>query len=289
MARKRVLTQEEEEKLRDVDAYDHRDQKRYNNPPAGKARYDREPEQTHTYSYDPNLDPSLQWAGKREREDFDVLSTSIHIHESIKPSKILRSVQTIGDDTSERRLRLFGESPVERMKRRRDALEFYKHGVDWTNRLIAGDSLIVMSSLLQKEGMAGTVQMVYFDPPYGIKYGSNFQPFINKMSVHDKKDSDLDQTPEQITAFRDTWELGVHSYLTFIRDRLLLIRELLTNTGSVFVQISDGNVHHVREICDEVFDAKNFVSQIVYTKTSGLGSNFLYSVSDPKITPIVAL
>ena len=126
-----------------------------------------------------------------------------------------------------------------------------------------------MNSLLEKEGMAGKVQMIYIDPPYGIKYGSNFQPFVNKRDVKDGKDEDLTAEPEQIRAFRDTWELGIHSYLTYLRDRLLLARELLTEIGSVFVQISDENVHHVRELMDEVFGAENFVSIISFrTKTS---------------------
>ena len=125
---------------------------------------------------------------------------------------------------------------------------------------MAGDSLLVMNSLLQKESMAGKVQMIYIDPPYGIKYGSNFQPFVGKRDVKDRNDADLTQEPEMIKAFRDTWELGIHSYLTYLRDRLLLARELLHESGSVFVQISDENLHHVREIMDEVFGVENFVS-----------------------------
>src|SRR5690606_33395504 len=150
----------------------------------------------------------------------------------------------------------------------------------WANRLIAGDSLLVMNSLLQKESMAGKVQMIYIDPPYGIKYGSNFQPFVNKRDVKDRKDEDLTQEPEMIKAFRDTWELGIHSYLTYLRDRLLLAKELLHESGSVFVQISDENLHHVREILDELFGAKNFVSLIIYKKTTSASSDGLASVAD---------
>ena len=162
----------------------------------------------------------------------------------------------------------------------REAIEFYKHAHNWSNRLIAGDSLLVMNSLLEKEGMAGQVQMLYFDPPYGIKYGSNFQPFVNKRDVKDGKDEDLTAEPEMVKAFRDTWELGLHSYLSYLRDRLLLARELLHESGSVFVQISDENVHHVREIMDEVFGAKNFCSQIQYLKTAGLADKLLPTVAD---------
>jgi Adenine specific DNA methylase Mod len=132
-----------------------------------------------------------------------------------------------------------------------------------------------MNSLLEKEGLAGKVQMVYIDPPYGIKYGSNFQPFVNKRDVKDGKDEDLTAEPEQIRAFRDTWELGIHSYLTYLRDRLLLARELLAESGSVFVQISDENVHHMRELMDEVFGSKNFVALIPFGKTAGAGAKVI--------------
>jgi len=144
----------------------------------------------------------------------------------------------------------------------REEIEFYKHRDGWTNRLVAGDSLLVMNSLLEKEGMGGKVQMVYFDPPYGIKYGSNFQPFVNKRDVKDGNDQDLTAEPEMIKAFRDTWELGIHSYLTYLRDLLLLAKELLHESGSIFVQISDENVHLVRCLMDEVFGVENFVSLI---------------------------
>ncbi len=154
----------------------------------------------------------------------------------------------------------------------RDAIDFYKHERGWANRLVAGDSLLVMNSLLQKESMAGQVQMIYLDPPYGIKYGSNFQPFVGKRDVKDRQDADLTQEPEMIKAFRDTWELGIHSYLTYLRDRLLLAKELLSESGSVFVQISDENVHHVREFMDEIFGRQNFVAEIIFKKTSGAGS-----------------
>lgn len=141
--------------------------------------------------------------------------------------------------------------------------------------MVAGDSLLVMNSLLAKEGQAGKVQMIYMDPPYGIKYGSNFQPFVNKRDVKDGKDEDLTAEPEQIRAFRDTWELGIHSYLSYLRDRLLLARELLTESGSVFVQISDENVHHVREIMDDVFGSSNFIAFIAFVKASGFPGLFL--------------
>ena len=278
MARKKTA----DDNLRDIDYYDHSDKKRANNPKVGMSRYDKVAEESAKYSYDPHIDPSLQWAGKKEREEFSVPSSSIHIHEVIKPLKLIKNVTKVrADENDMRTFSLFEEyDPVEKMKKRQANIEFYQHGVDWTNRLIAGDSLVIMNSMLEKENMAGQVQMIYFDPPYGIKYGSNFQPFINKRDVKDK-DEDLNQEPEMIKAFRDTWELGIHSYLSYIRDRLLLARELLNESGSVFIQISDENVHHIREICDDVFGKENFVSQIYFRKkTMPLGAKYLEQMGD---------
>lgn len=160
------------------------------------------------------------------------------------------------------------------------AIDFYKHDQDWANRLIAGDSLLVMNSLLKKEGMAGKVQMVYIDPPYGIKYNSNFQPFVNKRDVKDNNDADIPAEPEMIQAFRDTWELGIHSYLTYLRDRLLLTRDLLHESGSCFVQISEENVHHVKELMEEVFGPNNVCGLIAFQKTGGFAPTLLSSVYD---------
>ena len=286
MARpKKQLTDAEAAKMRDVEAYTHDDKKRTNNPPVGMAQHDKAEEKVKTYQFDPHLDPTLQWAGKAEGMSFDVPTSSIHIHESIKPHSIIARVMKEYSDSLEGQVEgqqsMFeAETPAERMRRRRESIEFYQHGVNWTNRMIAGDSLVIMNSLLEKEGMAGQVQMVYIDPPYGIKYGSNFQPFVDKRDVKDKKDEDLSQEPEMIKAFRDTWELGIHSYLSYLRDRLLLARELLADSGSVFVQISDENVHHIRELCDEIFGPENFISQIMFQKTSYQETKFLAGVGD---------
>ena len=268
MAKKRTITAEEANKLRGIDAYTHDDKKRKNIPPVGKASWDKAPESVKVYKYDPHIDPSLQWAGKQEGNEVRVQTSSIHIHESIKPHKIIKSVQSIGDENMPDQADLF-EAPWELAKRRSEAIQFYQHGVNWTNRMIAGDSKVIMNSLLEKEGMANQVQMFYFDPPYGIKYGSNFQPFIGDTSLKSSdRDDDLTQEPEMIKAFRDTWELGIHSYLTYLRDRLMLMREMLADSGSVFVQIGDENVHLVRMLCDEVFGAENYVSQISVKKGS---------------------
>lgn len=151
-------------------------------------------------------------------------------------------------------------------------LRAYEHQDKWVNRLVLGDSLVVMNSLLRYEGLGGQVQMIYIDPPYGVKFGSNFQPFVRKRDVSHGDDEDLTREPEMVKAYRDTWELGLHSYLTYMRDRLLLARELLTPSGSVFVQISDENLHHVRELMDEVFGAESFCAVIPFRKTAGVSS-----------------
>ena len=267
-----------------IDSYAHSDQKRANNPPVGLVTPDTEPLETakKTYDYDPHLDPQLVWAGKAERTSFDVPTVSLHVHERIDPKSIIAAVRTNGDrakpNAPKKQLSLF-EEPAEYLPLR-DALDFYKHPHGWTNRLAAGDSLLVMNSLLEKEGMAGKVQMIYIDPPYGIRYGSNFQPFVNNRAVKDGKDEDLTQEPEPLKAFRDTWELGIHSYLTYLRDRLLLARELLHESGSVFVQISDENLHHVREIMAEVFGPENFCAVICFKKTTVQTAELLSGVCD---------
>ncbi|HJX11877.1 MAG TPA: site-specific DNA-methyltransferase [Candidatus Binatia bacterium] len=284
MTGKKKNSGDAKEPKRPLEQYTHPDKQRVNNPPVGLVTpaTDRETGKK-TYAYDPHLDPQLQWAGKAEHVSFEVPTVSLHVHERIDPKAIIATVKKRNSTSGARKpgeqLGLF-EAPQENPPLR-EAIEFYKHKHGWTNRLIAGDSMLVMNSLVEKEGMAGKVQMVYIDPPYGIKYGSNFQPFVNKRDVKDGKDEDLTQEPETIKAFRDTWELGIHSYLTYLRDRLLLARELLHESGSCFVQISDENVHLVRNLMDEVFGEKGFVSQISFkTKKMSLGRKYLATVND---------
>src|ERR1035437_9792963 len=273
-----VKNKETAAKKKPIEQYDHKAKKRANNPPVGlvDAKSDVA-EGRKTYAYDPHLDPTLVWAGKAERTSFAIPTVSLHVHERIDPPSIIEAVRKKNGSDYEQ-LSLF-KSKVENPPLR-EAIEFYKHAHNWSNRLVAGDSLLVMNSLLEKEGMAGQVQMVYFDPPYGIKYGSNFQPFVNKRDVKDGKDEDLTAEPEMVKAFRDTWELGLHSYLSYLRDRLLLARELLHETGSVFVQISDENSHHVREILYDVFGSRNFVALIPFQTTSLQTSRAIGSVAD---------
>ena len=257
---------------RKVGDYRHEEAKRKNNPPAGIApTYEVRERRTQTYAYDPHLDPQLIWAGKAEHTSFEVDVVSLHIHERISTRAILNAVRR----PEPVQLTLFGETALPADKQ----IEFYKHEVGWANRLILGDSLLVMNSLLVKEGMAGKVQMIYVDPPYGIKYSSNFQPRIDRRDVKDR-DEDLTHEPEQIKAYRDTWKLGIHSYLTYLRDRLLLCRELLHESGSIFVQINDENLHLVRCLLDEVFGRENFVAVISFVKTSGKGGVLLDVVND---------
>ena len=258
-----------------IEQYEHADKQRVNNPQVGLVTPNTDPDkgEKKTWEYDPHLDPALQWAGKAEHTSFEVPTVSLHVHERIDTKTIIGAVSKAHDDGGQ--ASLFTERrPL------REAISFYRHKDNWSNRLIAGDSLLVMNSLLEKEGMSGKVQCVYMDPPYGIKYGSNFQPFVNQREVKDGKDEDLTAEPEMIKAFRDTWELGIHSYLSYLRDRLLLARELLTDSGSCFVQIGDENVHRVSMILDDIFGAENRIATITFAKTSNSSSKHLPDVVD---------
>ena len=280
MAPPKKTTKNNKTNKRPIEQYDHKGKKRVNNPPVGLVTPHTDPVATthKTYFYDPHLDPQLQWAGKKERLAFDVPTVSLHVHERIDPRTIIEAVRKRNGNGRPVQGYLF--ETKEENPPLREAIDFYRHSHGWTNRLIAGDSLLVMNSLLEKEGMAGQVQMIYIDPPYGIRYGSNFQPFVNRRDVKDGKDEDLTQEPEMVRAFRDTWELGIHSYLTYLRDRILLAKEILHESGSIFVQISEENVHHVRELMDEVFGNKNFVVQIILKKTGVLIGDFVESIND---------
>ncbi len=214
--------------------------------------------------------PHLEYAGRREQPKFAVSPVALHIHERISAAAILRALRHEGIQRN-----LFGAAETGT----KDARAYYKHAVDWANRIIVGDSLQVMTSLAKREALAGKVQMVYIDPPYGIKFSSNWQNEVGKRDVKDK-DEDLSREPEMIRAYRDTWNLGVHTYLQYIKQRLIAAKELLTDSGSVFVQISDENLHRVRAIMDEVMGAENFCRQITFKKTTGQASALPPSVHD---------
>lgn len=217
-----------------------------------------------------NHQPWREWAGKREKHAFEVEPVALHIHERISAQAIVKVAarQDVQRD-------LFADPRLSY----REAVQFYQHDMDWANRMILGDSLQVMASLARRENLAGRVQMIYIDPPYGIKFASNFQPEVGKRDVKDKE-ADLTREPEMVKAYRDTWTLGVHSYLAYLRDRLIVAKELLTDSGSIFVQISDENLHRVRCVMDEVFGAENFLSLITLWKTSSATAATLASTSD---------
>ena len=215
-------------------------------------------------------EPWLEWSGKRERPWFEVDPVALHMHERVSTQAVLRVLarEDVHRD-------LFADPQQDYAK----AVQFYRHDVDWTNRMILGDSLQVMASLARREDLAGKVQMIYVDPPYGIRFASNFQPQLGQRDVKDRE-QDLTREPEMVKAYRDTWTLGIHSYLAYLRDRLAMARELLADTGSIFVQISDENLHRVRCVMDEVFGSENFISVIAFVKTSGFSSDRLDNVAD---------
>ena len=308
MARKKRTTQQKE-----VQDYRHDTATRKNNPPAGIAAQGKireTPKQEYAYNphlppnlrSDPNGDadklpellqkaqqralsadeaktladalrhhnPWLEWAGKQETKSFAVDPVALHIHERVSAKAILKVAE---------RQNVQRELFADPQQAYGEAVDFYQHDVDWANRLILGDSLTVMSSLAHREDLAGKVQMIYIDPPYGIKYASNFQPTVFQRDVKDRS-QDLTREQEQIRAYRDTWTLGVHSYLAYLRDRLIAAKELLTDSGSIFVQISDENVHRVCCLMDEVFGCENFVRLISFRTTSGLSQKVLDKACD---------
>jgi adenine-specific DNA-methyltransferase len=221
--------------------------------------------------------PFLNWTGKAERLSFDVPTLPLFVHERLSTKAIVETLVGHKTDKQTEFWELLGDP---RHSITDQVLKAYEYPDKWVNRLILGDSLVVMNSLLHYERLGGQVQMIYIDPPYGVKFGSNFQPFVRKRDVSHNDDDDFTREPEMVKAYRDTWELGLHSYLTYMRDRLLLARDLLRPTGSVFVQISDENLHHVRELMDDVFGADCFCAEIAFAKTSGRTPRLLSEVSD---------
>lgn len=203
----------------------------------------------------------------------------LFIHERLSTKAIIETLAGHKRDKQEDMFALFGD-PQHSITDQ--VLKSYEYQDNWSNRMVLGDSLVVMNSLLHYEGLGGQVQMIYMDPPYGVKFGSNFQPFVRKRDVSHNDDEDMTREPEMVQAYRDTWELGLHSYLTYLRDRLLLARDLLTPSGSIFVQISDENLHHVREVMDEVFGAENSLPTIIFRKTTGAGSPSGYVEAVPQ-------
>ena len=265
-----------------VEAHIHKKDKRINIPTAELKDFVKEDEakpKKILYPRDPSLDPQLVWKGKDEQDQkpLEIPAVPIYIQEKIHPHVLIEDLRKTSSESKPNQLNLFADfNGIEFEK----DIDFYKYEKNWSNRMILGDSLLVMNSLAEKEGLKGKVQMIYFDPPYGIRFGSNWQVSTKKRDVKDGKAEDLTRQPEQIRAFRDTWELGIHSYLSYLRDRLVIARELLTETGSVFVQIGDENVHLVRCLLDEVFGSENHIANINYRVFGVRAGLFLDSVSD---------
>ena len=272
---------------KDVIAITHPDDARRNIPTAElepvMADADRQPIRVAYERRNRDLDPQLVWRGKDEQDDRDLviaaplLFTQEKVHPKVLVDDLMRlSRQGRPDDATQ--LDLFADfnglhDPDARA-------EFYQHDQSWTNRMILGDSLQVMASLAEREELRGKVQCIYLDPPYGIKFNSNFQWSTTSHEVRDGNRQHITREPEQVKAFRDTWRDGIHSYLSYLRDRLTVARDLLADSGSIFVQIGDENVHRVRVLIDEVFGESNFIGQISFAKTSGYATNFLTGVCD---------
>jgi adenine-specific DNA-methyltransferase len=278
------MPRKKDDKSTPIDSVKHQD-KRANIPTEELRDFmadDEKKPQKVLYPRDASLDPQLVWKGKDEQDsqDLEVLAVPIYIQEKIHPSVIIEDFRTqVKKEQPQQQLSLFSDFNGLDFDQ---LIDFYQHqdGVKWANRMILGDSLLVMNSLAEKEGLKGKVQMIYLDPPYGIKFGSNWQVSTRKRDVKDGKAEEVTRQPEQVKAFRDTWELGIHSYLSYLRDRLVIARELLTETGSVFVQIGDENVHLVRCLMDEVMGSGNFCGEIIIKKTSAQTSDLIPTIGD---------
>lgn len=271
----------------EVKTHRHQD-KRVNIPPAEMeplvSEDDKSPIRVAYERRNRDLDPQLVWRGKDEQDwsDLVVQAPPLYIQEKVHP-KVL--IDDLLRETAERKEEEAPETPdlfgdFNGLPDAEAAAEFYQHQANWTNRMILGDSLSVMASLAEREGLRGKVQCIYLDPPYGIKFNSNFQWSTTSRDVKDGNANHVTREPEMVKAFRDTWRDGIHSYLTYLRDRLTVARDLLANTGSIFVQIGDDNVHRVRALMDEVFGDSNFICAIAAQKTGSQSGNFLQSTSD---------
>ena len=231
-----------------------------------------------------DLDPQLVWRGKDEQDETDLITPAppLYIEEKVHPKALIddliRHSRDSEEEPDEYQTDLFAD--FNGLPEGADKTEFYKHDANWSNRMVLGDSLQVMASLAEREGLRGKVQCIYIDPPYGIRFNSNFQWSTTSRDVRDGNPAHITREPEQVKAFRDTWRDGVHSYLSYLRDRLTAARDLLADSGSVFVQIGDENIHRVRAVMDEVFGEDNFVSLIAFETTTGQTSAYLAQNND---------
>lgn len=244
------------------------------------GKQDLEPKKL-LYPRNADLDPQLVWKGKdaQDSNPLEVKAMPIFIQEKIHPRNLIKDIENISQEKEiDPQMNFFAD--FNGVPKGVEKTDFYHYEKNWTNRMILGDSLQVMASLAEKEGLRGQVQCVYMDPPYGIKFNSNFQWSTTTTDVKDGKAENITREPEMVKAFRDTWRYGIHSYLSYLRDRLTIVRDLLTESGSVFVQIGDENVHRVRSVLDEVFGENNFIASIVCLKTSGQASKYLSGIYD---------
>ena len=267
-----------------VESFRHDEAKRPNLPSAEHqsvmAPEDQTPIRRAVKRRNRDLDPQLVWRGKDANERFEVQAPPLFIQEKVHPKALIDDLKRVAAEgkAPEDQASLFDD--FNGLPSAEARTEFYQHEANWSNRMILGDSLQVMASLAEREGLRGKVQCIYIDPPYGIKFNSNFQWSTTSRDVKDGKADHITREPEQVKAFRDTWRDGIHSYLSYLRDRLTMARELLTESGSVFVQIGDENVHRVRALMDEVFGEENFVAQIFFKTTSSLGGSFIGGSGD---------
>src|SRR5688500_1495280 len=273
-------------KSKSVKTLRHADAHRKNIPTAEhQSVLDEEDREVRKLRYPRNtdLDPQLVWRGKDEQDWSDLVAPAppLYIQEKVHPKVLIDDLLRQSrqrSDTEQPQMSLFAD--FNGLPDTAAATEFYQHESNWTNRLILGDSLQVMASLAEREGLLGKVQCIYLDPPYGIKVNSNFQWSTTSRDVKDGNRDHISREPEQVKAFRDTWRDGVHSYLTYLRDRLTVARDLLADSGSIFVQIGDEYVHRVRAVMDELMGEDNFVSVLVFTKTPGLTAQYIASIED---------
>ncbi len=297
MAKKRTTKKKTKKPAKkQVETLTHPSSKRKNLPSAEHepvmAPEDRAPVRVAIDRRDPDLDPQLVWRGKFDGDEsrLEVQAPPVYIQERVHPKALVDDLlresaqREKKQEDADREPLLFADmyEDFNGVPEEAKGAEFYQHDANWTNRLILGDSLQVMASLAEREGLRGQVQCIYLDPPYGIKFNSNFQWSTTSRDVKDGKADHITREPEQVKAFRDTWRDGIHSYLTYLRDRLTVARDLLHDTGSIFVQIGDENVHRVRAVMDEVFGDENFVAQISFhvrnscrsgASTTSLGSS----------------
>lgn len=275
-------------KTKEVKTLKHDEAKRKNLPTAEFQSVMRDEEKTPLrIAYERrnrDLDPQLVWRGKDEQDwsDLVVHAPPLYIQEKVHPKHLVDDLRRQTESRAQQETGFMPDlfADFNGLPKEAASTEFYQHDANWSNRMILGDSLQVMASMAEREGLRGQVQCIYIDPPYGIKFNSNFQWSTTSRDVKDGKKEHISREPEQVKAFRDTWRDGIHSYMTYLRDRLTVARDLLTESGSIFVQIGDENVHRVRALMDEVFGESNACGVIPFVTTSSQTSELLSSTHD---------